>query len=408
MKTEKEQKMTFSENMVPGVHVRNVDARRQQRFEATLRDEAVRCGIDPTTEELTLDGKLLTFRTAQGAVTRRISLRRWNKDTIAIEITAAMAGMGRDIQAVRLLGRDVVAGNLLVDEMSARTFFRMGGTASSIRAALIENGRRDPLEVEIALDREDGTEITLGFQEGGHGPGSFMMTSFLIPGVASMRAAHDGFVIRPAQRLTASQNEAIGRGGGLARILGHEIFDIFPFAVASIDTGTGAIRALRRTEHRLARIEPRHPRLDSTTGIDSHYSELDNIEREEREADAARASGPERQDGARSAMERAAKRAFLEATELGGDPWGNVVAAVLAASAEKPRQSPSERQDWRSVKVEHLDLDRRSRNCALSTSARTVGDLDAMTDGELIRIPNLGRKSLDEIRAAIAALQTRP
>jgi len=54
-----------------------------------------------------------------------------------------------------------------------------------------------------------------------------------------------------------------------------------------------------------------------------------------------------------------------------------------------------------------LDLDRRSRNCVLSTDAQTVGDLDDMTDGELIRIPNLGRKSLDEIRAAIAALQTR-
>jgi len=399
--------MTFSENMVPGVRVRNVDARRQQRFETALQGEAARCGIDPTTEELTLDGKLLTFRTAQGSVTRRISPRTWHRETDPVEISAAMAGMRRDIEAVRLLGTDVVACNMLVDELSARTFFRMGGTASSIRTALLEDGGRDPLEVEIVLRSDGGTEMTLGFQDGGHGPGSFMLASFVIPGVASMRAAHEGFVIRPAQRLTASQNEAIGKGGGLARVLGHEIFDIFPFAVASIDAGTGAIRALRRTERRMARIQPGDPRLDSATGIDSHYPDLDEIERQERDADAARASVPDRRDGAQPTMERAAKRAFLEAMELGGDPWADVVAAVLAASVEKPAVPSSEGQDWRSVRIEHLDLDRRSRNCVLSTSARTVGDLDAMTDGDLIRIPNLGRRSLDEIRAAIAALQTR-
>jgi DNA-directed RNA polymerase subunit alpha len=175
--------------------------------------------------------------------------------------------------------------------------------------------------------------------------------------------------------------------------------------VASIDAATGAIRTLRRTERRMARIEPRHPELDSAAGIDSHYGDLEEIERQERGADAARVSLPER---ARPSMERAAKRAFLQAMELGADPWGDVVAAVLAVSHEAEQADPADQQDWRSTKVEHLSLDRRSRNCVLATDARTVGDLAAMTDGELMRIPNLGRRSLDEIRGAISALQTGP
>lgn len=401
--------MTFSEKMTPGWHVRNVEPRQQERIEAALQAEGIRLGVDPAIEQLMLDGRMLTFRNAQAGVTRHVNLRSWNRPVDAMEIGHAISSMQRDIEAVRMLGHDVVASNLLVDEMSARAFFHMGGTASSIRTAVLEDGRDDPLALSIVLRRDEGIEMTLAFQEAGHGPGSYMLSSFVIPGIASMRSVHGGYVIRPARKLSTQENEAIGRGQGLARVLGDDLFDVFPFAVSGIDASTGAIRALRRTERRLARIEPRHGTLDTSMGVDRYYSDIDEIERQVLNAIEIAPNG-DAPDRGGVLMRQAAKRAFLDAMETGADPWGDVVRAVLAnvpapVTASDAVPAPA-RTDWRNVRVEHLDLEVRARNCVLSTRVRTAGELDAMTDSELIRIPNLGLKSLEDIRSAIARIQT--
>ena len=53
-----------------------------------------------------------------------------------------------------------------------------------------------------------------------------------------------------------------------------------------------------------------------------------------------------------------------------------------------------------SVKVTDLNLSVRSTNSLLMGEIYTVSDILALTDAELLKLPNLGRKSLSEIRSA--------
>lgn len=395
--------MTISEKMTPGWFVRNVDPRIEARIAERLATEGGRLGVDPSTEQLVLDGRVLIFRTAGASVCRPVNLRKWKTETGVIEVEYAIAGMRRDVSAVRLLEQDVVADNLTVDEASARAYFRMNGSASLIRSALLDAAPRDPLDVDMTLRGGGGMEMTLSFQEAGHGPPSYMLSSFVLPGVASMRLMHDRYVIRPARRLSSSQNEAIGRGEGLAAVLGHELFEHFPFAVTTIDPGTGAITAIRRTGRRVARIEPRHPSLDRSGAMNPYRPGLDEIEALEAQ-NAERGLG--RNGARREEIEQAAKRAFIAAMESGREPWSDVVTAVLDDVDGHPTMWSHGARPWEETMVEHLYLDNRARNCLLSTDARTVADVAGMTDDDLLRIPNLGRRSLDGIRTAIAALQS--
>ena len=52
--------------------------------------------------------------------------------------------------------------------------------------------------------------------------------------------------------------------------------------------------------------------------------------------------------------------------------------------------------------VEQLDLTVRSTNCLKAESIKTIGDLIQRSETQLLKTPNLGKKSLDEIRAALA------
>ena len=396
--------MPFSKDMTPGWIVRNMDSQDADRIRARMEAEGRRIGIDPTSEQLMLDGRMLIFRTIKGAVCRPVNLRKWKTGITVVEVEQAIAAMKRDVSAVRLLEQDVVADNLMVDEASARAFFRMNGSAKSIRSTLLQEAPRDPLDVDVTLRGIGGMEMTLSFQEAGHGPASYMLSSFVLPGVASMRLVYDGFIIRPANRLSDSQNAAIGRGEGLAGVLGHEMFDHFPFAVANIDPGTGSIRALRRTGRRIARVEPFHPGLDLHRGINAGRPDVETVEALDKQATRR---GVGRNGSQRDGIEQAAKRAFLSAMESGRNPWPEVVTAVLADVDQHPSTWSHGLRKWSDTLVEHLDLDNRARNCILSTEAGTVADVAAMTDEDLLRIPNLGRRSLEGIRAAIATIQSR-
>ncbi len=58
---------------------------------------------------------------------------------------------------------------------------------------------------------------------------------------------------------------------------------------------------------------------------------------------------------------------------------------------------------WQNIPIEELELSVRSNNCLLISSPyRTVGEIAEATDDDLLRIPNLGRRSLREIREMIA------
>jgi DNA-directed RNA polymerase subunit alpha len=51
--------------------------------------------------------------------------------------------------------------------------------------------------------------------------------------------------------------------------------------------------------------------------------------------------------------------------------------------------------------IEELELGVRSYNCLKRVGIETIGDLTSKSEGELVAIPNFGRKSIEEVRAAL-------
>jgi DNA-directed RNA polymerase alpha subunit len=91
--------------------------------------------------------------------------------------------------------------------------------------------------------------------------------------------------------------------------------------------------------------------------------------------------------------EKALQRAY-ERLKM-ADPKG------ATANKEAPVKVPEE---IASLKVEDLDLTVRSWNCLHAEKIKTVGDLCQWTENQLLKTPNLGRKSLKEIKDILAKL----
>ncbi|MFO7572970.1 MAG: DNA-directed RNA polymerase subunit alpha [Gaiellaceae bacterium] len=53
--------------------------------------------------------------------------------------------------------------------------------------------------------------------------------------------------------------------------------------------------------------------------------------------------------------------------------------------------------------IEELELGVRSYNCLKRVGIETIGDLTSKSENELVAIPNFGRKSIEEVRAALGA-----
>jgi DNA-directed RNA polymerase subunit alpha len=54
-------------------------------------------------------------------------------------------------------------------------------------------------------------------------------------------------------------------------------------------------------------------------------------------------------------------------------------------------------------KVDELELSVRSMNCLKNDNIIYIGDLVQKSEGEMLRTPNFGRKSLNEIKEVLAA-----
>ena len=55
------------------------------------------------------------------------------------------------------------------------------------------------------------------------------------------------------------------------------------------------------------------------------------------------------------------------------------------------------------ILIEELELGVRSYNCLKRAGIQTVGDLVSKTEGELVAIPNFGKKSIDEVIETLPA-----
>ena len=60
---------------------------------------------------------------------------------------------------------------------------------------------------------------------------------------------------------------------------------------------------------------------------------------------------------------------------------------------------------YEDLSIDELELSIRSYNCLMRAGVRTLGDIRAMSDDELMRVRNLGRKSYEEIKDKLRELQ---
>ena len=78
---------------------------------------------------------------------------------------------------------------------------------------------------------------------------------------------------------------------------------------------------------------------------------------------------------------------------------------------EEPKEAYVEKEDSlipfnRALlrKVEELELSVRSANCLKNDNIIYIGDLVQKTEGEMLRTPNFGRKSLNEIKEVLSQM----
>jgi DNA-directed RNA polymerase subunit alpha len=74
----------------------------------------------------------------------------------------------------------------------------------------------------------------------------------------------------------------------------------------------------------------------------------------------------------------------------------------LAEAAEAAAEAPAA-HGMENFPIEELELGVRSYNCLKRVGIETIGDLTSKSEGELVAIPNFGRKSIEEVRGALAA-----
>jgi hypothetical protein len=89
-------------------------------------------------------------------------------------------------------------------------------------------------------------------------------------------------------------------------------------------------------------------------------------------------------------------------SNLGSAKYGNLVFSV---TGQRPTD-PGIRNNLL-IPVNELDLSIRTAHCLRNDNIETVGDLVQKTEAEMLRTPNLGRKSLNEIKEVLASLGLR-
>jgi DNA-directed RNA polymerase subunit alpha len=76
----------------------------------------------------------------------------------------------------------------------------------------------------------------------------------------------------------------------------------------------------------------------------------------------------------------------------------------IEAAEESAKEEPDEKSKLLEMPIEELDLSVRSYNCLKRAGINTVGDLVQKTEEEMIKVRNLGKKSLEEVDQKLAQL----
>jgi DNA-directed RNA polymerase subunit alpha len=92
---------------------------------------------------------------------------------------------------------------------------------------------------------------------------------------------------------------------------------------------------------------------------------------------------------------------FEDAVPMGSSP----MIGVAAAPAEEGDTNQLNR--YLLKKVDELELSVRSANCLKNDNIIYIGDLVQKTEAEMLRTPNFGRKSLNEIKEVLSSMGLR-
>src|SRR5690606_22478342 len=79
-------------------------------------------------------------------------------------------------------------------------------------------------------------------------------------------------------------------------------------------------------------------------------------------------------------------------------------AAAAAAGASEGEGSANTINRYLLKKVDELELSVRSANCLKNDNIIYIGDLVQKTEAEMLRTPNFGRKSLNEIKEVLSSM----
>ena len=76
--------------------------------------------------------------------------------------------------------------------------------------------------------------------------------------------------------------------------------------------------------------------------------------------------------------------------------------AMIGQAAEPQESDTNQLNRYLLKKVDELELSVRSANCLKNDNIIYIGDLVQKTEAEMLRTPNFGRKSLNEIKEVLA------
>lgn len=187
--------------------------------------------------------------------------------------------------------------------------------------------------------------------------------------------------------------------------------------IATVDE-TGSLKLELTVEHGLGYVPAEKKKVDHSIGtilVDSIFSPIRRVNYKVEDIRVGDSTDYDKltlevwTDGSIPTEEAVSKAAAILISRLklfqnlSMDPVMDEMAAEAAEGAEGLVNS-SELDSILATKVEDMDLTVRSFNCLMRADIKTVGDLVNKTEDEIMKVRNLGRKSLDEVKDKLQSM----